>query len=71
MLDWLLIFNPMAQPVPFVLPAGDWALRLDSSGQLPGGHGRAASHHFTAPARSLLVLCELPDTFDPDPDFLP
>ena len=52
----LIAFNPEPTPMPFTLPAGPWALCLDSSGQNTPGPvpGRAAP--LSIPAHALLVL---------------
>jgi glycogen operon protein len=52
----LIAFNPEPEPAPFTLPAGDWQIALDSSGELtavrPGKPVRV-------PAHSLIVLRDL------------
>ena len=56
----LLVFNPEPAHQPFHLPTGDWAVALDSSGELRGDsalHGAAPIRHSLAvPQRCLLVL---------------
>jgi glycogen operon protein len=56
----LLLFNPEAAPVPFHLPARDWTLVLDSSGELPTGPV-SAHGPLSAPAHALLLLADAGD----------
>ena len=53
----MLVFNPESQDLAFQLPSqpaqGNWQLLIDSSCQLDAAE---LTHHFHAPARSLLVL---------------
>ncbi len=50
----LLAFNPGAQAQAFGLPAGRWAMMLDSSGELPRGEDH--SDQLNVPACSLVVM---------------
>jgi glycogen operon protein len=52
----LVAFNPEPAPTPFTLPAGDWQIALDSSGEL--GAVRSGKP-LTVPAHSLIVLRDL------------
>jgi glycogen operon protein len=54
----LIAFNPEAKPTLFTLPAGDWQIALDSSGELS-----AVRPHkpLSVPGHSLIVLRDLSD----------
>ncbi len=52
----LIAFNPEAAATPFTLPAGDWQIALDSSGELPAVR---PGKPVLVPAHSLIVLRDL------------
>lgn len=52
----LICFNPEPLDIPFTLPAGQWQVALDSSGELPRQPAPTASAAITVPQRCLLVL---------------
>jgi glycogen operon protein len=52
----LIAFNPEPEPTPFTLPAGDWQIALDSSGELPALRPGKPT---VVPAHSLIVLRDL------------
>lgn len=76
-----IVFNPEPHDLPFVLPGGPWALRLDSSGTfeppapldarslpldaLPQLPYANGATSFVVPARSLMVLRRLPSSSEP------
>ena len=51
----MIVFNPDAAPLPFLLCNGPWQLVLDSSGE-SAHHTLLAGQPLNVPARSLLVL---------------
>ncbi len=52
----LLAFNPDPLDTPFMLPAGEWAVALDTSGELPRDPLLRVAKLLLLPQRSLLVL---------------
>jgi pullulanase/glycogen debranching enzyme len=52
----LIAFNPEPEPVAFMLPAGEWTIALDSSGEFA-----AVRPHkpLAVPAHTLVVLRDL------------
>jgi glycogen operon protein len=52
----LIAFNPESAATPFTLPAGDWQIALDSSGELTAVR---AGKPLAVPAHSLIVLRDL------------
>jgi glycogen operon protein len=52
----MIAFNPEPVATAFTLPAGPWALCLDSSGQTHRGPVPARPNPLNVPAHSLVVL---------------
>ena len=59
-------FNPLPQPAPFVLPAGDWTLLLDASGELDAATFAAAEALSWLPPCTLVVLARRTARADAD-----
>jgi len=55
----MIVFNPEPLAAAFTLPAGRWALCLDSSGQMSPGPAPARLSPVSVPAHSLVVLKSL------------
>jgi glycogen operon protein len=56
----MLLFNPEPQATQFTLPAGDWQLLLDTSGELPAASAPLRVSQ-AVPAHALLLLRNPPD----------